>query len=137
MDPAQTVQTIYDAFARGDYETILEHLDEHVRAHAEVPGSPVVTYEGRDGVRRLLADHFGPRLVGTQIEVQDTVVEDDGRVTARIRFAAGDEGAPVFNAMQIFQFRDALITEMWFQPMDEEAAQRFWNEVAGGEPPVT
>jgi ketosteroid isomerase-like protein len=61
-----TVQAIYDAFGAGDLESILPHLDEHVKWC--VPDMPHVPYAGcrfgRDGVREFLG-----LLTGSQTKV--------------------------------------------------------------------
>ena len=86
-DNVATIKTIYEAFGKGDVETILDAVADHV--DWAVDAEPVAPWygqrSGRDGVASFFADIAGAT------EVQDFAVEgmgaSDNEVFAFLRFA--------------------------------------------------
>lgn len=108
------VQRMYDAFSRGDIQTIMDHLAEDVEWIAEGPSS--VAYFGKmKGPAEVQSKFFGG-LAGTQedmkLTITDFVAQGDkvatfGRYSARVK-ATGKR----FDAFvgHLFVVRDDKVT---------------------------
>jgi ketosteroid isomerase-like protein len=81
-EPVDVVRAMYDAFNRGDTDTILELADPAVSVedHAVIDGT---TYEGREGVIRFLA--FQADAFNAQSAVLEELIETGDDIVAVIR----------------------------------------------------
>jgi ketosteroid isomerase-like protein len=99
MDPIATVQTIYEAFGRGDVPTILDQLADDVVWDQDAPGYGVPIYEPGTGkahveqffvalqdleFHRFEPTNFlaGGNQVAVPIDVEVTVKANGNRITA-------------------------------------------------------
>jgi uncharacterized protein len=104
------VTRIYDAYSRGDIETVLGALHQDVTLINDVPLPWGGRYSGPQGV----ADFFGRLLSGvdTKIEVEELFVSGDSVVQiGRTRGTVRSTGKP-FDAREIhiWRFRDGLVS---------------------------
>lgn len=120
----QLIQSMYDAFARGDIQTIMDHLTDDVEWIAEGPSS--VAYFGKmKGPADVQSKFFGG-LAGTQedmkLTISDYIAQGDGvatfgRYSARVKATGKRFDAPVGH---LFRIRDGKVTK--FVNMADTAA---------------
>ena len=118
----------YAAFSTGDMATLNELFADDIVWHAS--GRSVVSgdFEGKEAV----FGYFG-RLVqetgGTfRIEVHDVLANDEHAVALMTSHAARPDGRTLDDiATQVFHISDGKVTESWFHPGDQYAADEFWS----------
>jgi ketosteroid isomerase-like protein len=121
----QTVKTMYDAFGRGDVETILELVTDDVDWSTEAAVASAPWYgprHGRDGVRGFFAG-IGQTGPVTDFEPLSFTTNDDGDVMVFIRYAftvtaTGKDVA--MNLHHYWRFRDGKVC---FVRSSEDTAQ--------------
>lgn len=129
MDAERVVRSAYQAFAEGDFERMLEYVADDVVYHVPEPSPWGGDYTGKDALRSLLTDDYGPILKAVSVEVADLVEQPDGRVAVRLRVHATVGGEQVVSTnLSIHQVSGGQITESWSVPFDEDAAERLWKE---------
>jgi ketosteroid isomerase-like protein len=109
----KTIQTVYEAFGRGDVPAILERLTDDVDWAAEASSSAAPWYGTRSG--KDAATAFFAELAGA-LEVQEfvplTYAANDDDVLTVVRFSAKSRDTGKTETMQIhhwFRFRDGQI----------------------------
>jgi ketosteroid isomerase-like protein len=117
----------YDAFNKGDMETLIPLFDEAVVWH--VPGrSPLAS--DYDGVAQVI-EFFGRLFELSQgtlrLELHDVLANDEHAV-ALYTVRAEREGRRLEdNMVATFHVRDGKITEAWTQATDLYASDEFWS----------
>jgi uncharacterized protein len=112
-DNVDTVKSLYDAFGRGDVETILDNLTDDVDWAAEAASHAAPWYGVRKG-KDEVASFF--QELGDAMEVKEftplSYAANDGEVFTLIRFrvtarATGKEAA--MNLLHYWRFRDGKV----------------------------
>jgi ketosteroid isomerase-like protein len=108
MSASQNVETSkkgYDAFGKGDLETVMNDYDDNVEF--VIPGNSVLsgTYRGKDGVMNLFTK-VGEK--GFKIEPKRFVADDDVVVVLSQVRVGGESGVQV----DAFTFRDGKIVHV-------------------------
>jgi uncharacterized protein len=121
------VRTGYEAFSRGDVETLRGLFTEDVVWH--VPGrSPLAgDHEGIDGVLAYFAQSM-ERTAGTfRVEVHDVIANDHH--TVGLHVASGQRGGKQWADSQVLvcHLRDGKIASVWQHYMDAYGTDEFWS----------
>lgn len=120
-----TLRTAYDAFAKGDVETVMGLLTDDIEYH--IPGRSLLSgsYTGKDEVLGL----FGKLMElsgGTfRIEVQDILANDEHGVTLTIERGQRDGKTLQNRAVHVWDLQDGKCTK--FQGYNEEIWDKFWS----------
>lgn len=120
-----TLRTIYDAFAKGDVETVMGLLTDdivyHVSGRSPVSGS----YSGKGEVMGLFGKLM-ERSGGTfRIEVQDILANDDHGVVLTIEYGQREGKSMKNHAVHVWDFRDDNCAQ--FRGYNEEVWDEFWS----------
>jgi ketosteroid isomerase-like protein len=124
---AEPIRRAFEAFARGDMETMRSLVAEDTVWHTPGRGPLAGDHRGRDAVFEL----FG-RLVqasdGTFTqELHDVLASNDH--AAALTYAKASRGSHNYNGQDawVFHLRQGQIAEAWWRPGDLYAADQFWT----------
>ena len=123
-----TMRRAYDAFNRGDLDTLVELFDENAVWHLPGRSSFADDYQGRDATLAYfgkLAQETGGTF---RAELQDMTADDDGHVVG-IQRSTGDRNGKhldVGNCI-VFQLKDGRITDGREHFHDLYAWDEFWS----------
>ena len=116
----------YDAFSKGDMDTIRELFDPGVQWH--VPGKSVFAgdYNGIDEVLGFFGKLFEASGGTLSLEIHDVLANDE-HVTVFVKGTAQRDGnAWEGRAVHLFHARDGKVVEFWEHPEDQYAVDEFW-----------
>lgn len=112
-DNIKTVQTLYEAFGRGDIQTIIENVTDDIDWGAEAASAVAPWYGQRQG-KDEVADFF--KDLGSAAEVLEftptTFGSNDTEVFAIFRYRATSRATGKTTAMNVhhwFKFRDSKV----------------------------
>jgi ketosteroid isomerase-like protein len=120
-----TLRTAYDAFSKGDVETVMGLLTDDIEYH--IPGrSPLAgSYTGKNEILGL----FGKLMElsgGTfRVEVQDILANDEHGVTLTIERGQRDGKTLENRAVHVWDIRDGKCAR--FRGYNEETWDDFWS----------
>ena len=121
-----TIRQGYDAFNKGDGETLLPMFDEAVVWH--VPGrSPLAgDYRGRDATMAYFARL--DELTGGSYQAELQVAVGDDEHVISIDRSSGTRGDARYdeNELVVFRFKDGVIVEAWQAMMNVYAHDEFF-----------
>ena len=117
----------YAAFGSGDVATLGTLLADDIVWH--VGGRSPITgdYKGKDQVFGFFAG-LAERAGGTfRLEIHDVLANDEHAV-ALVK-ATGERAGKTLNdnGVQVFHVHGGKVTETWFHPGDQSAADAFWT----------
>ncbi len=113
-DNIATIKTVYEAFGRGDIETIVAAVTDDVDWASDTSSDGAPWYgvrKGRDGVLEFFTD-FGTAMDVEEFTPLTFGANDDGDVFAVVRFTARSRDTGKAASMQLhhwFRFRDGKI----------------------------
>lgn len=126
-DNAERVRSGYEAFSKGDLETVSKLFAPEIRWH--IPGRSHLagTYTGHDEVFGL----FGTLVQETggtfKVDIHDLLASDD-HVVVLVRGSAERGGRNLdSNDVHVWHIEDGLAKEFWSCPVDAYAADEFWS----------
>ena len=118
----------YDAFSKGDMETIRELFDPNIVWHA--PGrSPMAgDYRGVDEVLQQFGKVFEMTGGTFNLEIHDVLANDE-HVTVLVR-ARGERNGKTLDdtSVQVWHVKDGKAAEQWLHSGDQYAADEFWSD---------
>ncbi|MFL5842863.1 MAG: nuclear transport factor 2 family protein [Thermoleophilaceae bacterium] len=118
----------YEAFNKGDMETLIELFDESAVWHLPGRSSFASDYQGRDATLAYFAQ-LGQETGGTfQAELQELIGDDDDRVIGHQRSTA-DRGGKHLDVSDciVFQLKDGRIVDGLEHFHDLYAWDEFWS----------
>jgi len=117
----------FAAFGTGDMATLGELFADDVVWHSGGRSPIAGDYKGKDEVFGFFAQ-LAQRAGGTfRVDIHD-VLANDKHVVALTTGTAEREGKRLSdNGVQIFHVKDGKVTETWFYPGDQYAADEFWT----------
>jgi uncharacterized protein len=117
----------FDAFAKGDMDTLGELLDADVAYHVPGRSSLAGDYHGRDEVLGLFARIFELSGGTYQVELHDAVANDEH--TVALFTARGQrEGTTLDDrSVLVSHVRDGRFTEVWLFSEDLYAVDAFFS----------
>jgi hypothetical protein len=122
-----TVRRGYEAFSKGDMETLRSLMTEDCVHH--VPGKSQIAgdYKGVDQVLGLYAKFFELTGGTLKVDLHDAVGNDEHVITMH-RLTANRTGKILdTNEALVFHFRGGKISELFDAPSDQYAQDAFWG----------
>ena len=120
------VRRAYEAFAKGDFRTILDIMPDDLRWH--VPGANLIS--GLRTRKRDVADYFetmAETASKLELEVHD-VVGNDEHVVGILRHKHSRWQTQLdIRSTQVWHVRDGKLVEMWEQLDDIRPWDDFWR----------
>jgi uncharacterized protein len=120
-----TLRTIFDAFAKGDVETVMglftDDIEYHVSGRSPVSG----TYSGKDEVLGLFGKLMGLSGGTFQVEVQDVLANDEHGVALTLEGGRRDGKSMENHAVHVWDIRDGKCVR--FRGYNEEVWDEFWS----------
>ena len=120
-----TLRTIYDAFAKGDVETVMglfpDDIEYHVSGRSPVSG----IYSGKDEVLGLFGKLMGLSGGTFQVEVQDILANDEHGVALTREVGRRDGKSMENHAVHVWDIRDGKCAR--FRGYNEEVWDEFWS----------
>ena len=124
---ADLVRSGYEAFSKGDLETVSKLFASEIRWH--IPGrSPIAgTYTGHDEVFGFFATLVQETGGTFKVDVHDLLASDDHVVVLAKESAERAGRSLDSNEVHVWHIEDGLATEFWGCPVDAYAADEFWT----------
>ena len=118
----------YEAFNKGDLDTLTELFDESAVWHLPGRSSMASDYQGRDAILAYFGQ-LGQLTGGTfQAELQDLLADDDDRVIGIHRSTAERDGKRLdVGDCIVFELKDGRITDGREHFHDLYAWDEFWS----------
>jgi uncharacterized protein len=125
---AAIVRRGYEAFNRGDMETLTELFDESAVWHLPGRSSMAKDYQGREAILAYFGQ-LGQETGGTfRAELEDLLADGDDRVVGIQRSTAERDGERLdVGDCIVFQLRDGRITDGREHFHDLYAWDEFWS----------
>lgn len=113
------------ALAKGDMDTFLAAHTPDVKFH--VAGSSPISgdYEGRDGVGGAFGKMMGILDAPPTVDLHDCLANDEHGILLVTQHMTRGGQARDFPSTLIFHFRDGLVSEVWWSPVDVAALEDF------------
>jgi ketosteroid isomerase-like protein len=123
-----TMRRGYEAFNRGDMETLTELFDESAVWHLPGRSSMAKDYQGREAILAYFGQ-LGQETGGTfRAELEDLLADGDDRVVGIQRSTAERDGERLdVGDCIVFQLRDGRITDGREHFHDLYAWDEFWS----------
>jgi uncharacterized protein len=125
---AAAVRRGYEAFNRGDMETLTELFDESASWHTPGRGSLAGDHEGREATFAYFG-RLGGETGGTfRAELRDLTADDDGRVVGIHHNSGERDGKRLdVDCALVFELKDGRITDGREFFHDLYAWDQFWS----------
>jgi len=124
---AAMIRNAYDAFSRGDIESVFAALDQNIRWHVPGRGPLSRDYRGHDEVRAFF-EHFMSLSGGTfRIQVDDVLANKDRVVVLCTETA--QRGGRTWSSPQVhlWTVRDGHALAFWEYEGDQQGEDEFWS----------
>ena len=116
----QIVRRVYDAFARGEFQSALEIYDPHVVFGRDVSG----VYWGVDGLKDYMRKVFDAWSSVTIEAEEITEVGENVLAAIRMRVVGCGSGVPVdLRYFHLWTFRGGLVIRLEVHPTREQALE--------------
>lgn len=122
----ELLRRAYDAFARGDLDTVLSLFSDTIHWHVQGENPLSGVYVGHEQVRRFL-EALAERSGGTfRVDIHDVLANDEhGVVLVTVR--AEREGKTLAHTeAHVWHLSKGKATEYWHLPTDPAVVDRFW-----------
>ncbi len=116
----------YDAFAKGDMDTLNELFADDVVWHSAGNNPLAGDYHGKQEVFGLFA-RLNELTDSFEQELHDILANDEHAVAlVRVRGSRGDRTMEQ-NAVHVFHMVDGKVKEYWLHNFDQAASDAFWQ----------
>ena len=124
----ELVRKGFDAFGKGDMDTIRGLFADDIVWHAPGRGPLAGDFRGIDEVLQQFGRVFEMTGGTFSLEIHDILANDD-HVVALVH-AEGERGGKKLaqNGVQVFHIKDGKVTEQWLHADDQYAADQFWAD---------
>jgi uncharacterized protein len=124
---AEPIRRAFDAFARGDMDTMRSLVAEDTVWHIPGRGPLAGDHYGRDSVFEMFGQLVQASDGTFTQELHDVVASDDHVVA--LTHATASRGVHSYDSQDawVFHLRQDQITEAWWRPEDLYAADEFWT----------
>ena len=121
----ETLRTVYDAFAKGDIETVMglytDDIQFHVSGRSPVSGS----YSGKDEVLGLYGKMVEQSGGTFRVEALDILANDEHGVVLTMERGQRDGKTLENRAVHVWEMRDGKCAQ--FRGYNEEVWDEFWS----------
>lgn len=125
MSHADTIRKGFDAFARGDMDTMNELFADDVIWHTPGHNKWSGTYKGKQDVFRLFGAISAEAELSNEIH---TVLADDEHAVALVNASASRHGKTHHHhAVFVFHFRGDQVSETWVINQDQASLDELLN----------
>ena len=123
----QRVRDAYEAFGKGDLDTLGKMFDPGVVYH--VGGQSPITgdYKGQDEVFGLFGKLFELSGGTLKLEVHDVLANDEHGVALVGMTAKRDDKSIDMNYTHVFHLKDGNVSEFWGFEEDQRRSDEFWS----------
>lgn len=121
----QHLRTASDALNTGDMATFLAAHTPDVAFHFQGSSSLAGDHTGRDGVGALFGNLIGMLDGPPSADVHDCLANDEHGVLMIVQHLSRGGKTLDVPANVDFHFRDGLVSEVWFSPLDQAAVDAF------------
>jgi len=123
--PEDILRTLYEAFAKGDVETVMSLLTDDVEYHISGRSPVSGTYKGKDEVLAWVGQLMELSGGTFRIEVQDILANDEHGVALTIKRGQRAGKTLENRSVHVWGFRDGKCTGV--RGYNEEAWDEFWS----------
>ena len=117
----------YEAFAKGDMETVLARFDENIVWHVGGRSALAGEYRGHEGVMSFFGKLMEMSGGTFRLDVHDVLASDD-HVVALITGSAERKGTTrTFNNAHVWHVADGKATEFWGLTTKPYEDDEFWS----------
>jgi len=120
-----TLRTVYDAFAKGDIETVMglytDDIEFHVSGRSQVSGS----YSGKDQVLGLYGKLVELSGGTFRVEALDILANDEHGVVLTMEHGQRDGKTLENRAVHVWEMRDGKCAQ--FRGYNEDVWDEFWS----------
>jgi ketosteroid isomerase-like protein len=121
-----------DAFQRGDMAWMGEHIADDVVWHVGGNSKWAGEYKGKDAVLGNFARQTQAMGAPPEVDIHDTLGNDDHVVQIGTARAKGPDGSTVeWKFSQIFHVKDGVVTEVWGMAENDAAVDPFLDALPG------
>lgn len=117
----------YDAFAKGDLDTIREIFDDDIVWHIGGRSQLAGDYRGKDEVFGFFAKLVELSGGTFRVDVHDILANDEHAVVLGTNRAEREGRELNDNIVAVYHNRDGKTVEAWFHPGDAYATDEFWS----------
>lgn len=117
----------YEAFGKGDMQTMDELLADDVRWYVSGDSAVSGTYEGKQAVFGFF-QQLGEGSGGTfSLDIHD-IVANDNHTVALVKAHGEREGRQIDdNAIHVMHVEDGKVASFWAFAWDQQAQKEFWG----------
>jgi len=117
----------YEAFGKGDMDTIRELFDPDIVWHAAGRSQMAGDYKGVDEVLQQFAKVFELTGGTFNLELHDVIANDD-HVVVMLTARAESNGKKLEDkSVQVWHVKDGKAKEQWLHAGDQYAVDEFWG----------
>jgi hypothetical protein len=127
QDNAGTIRSGYEAFAKGDLDTVRQLFAPDIRWHIGGRSQLAGTYTGHDEVFGFFGKIFDLSGGTFSIEIHDVLASDDHVVVLARETGSRDDRQLDSNEAHIWHLENGVATEYWALPRDAYATDAFWG----------
>ncbi len=120
-----TLRTIYDAFVKGDVETVMSLLTDDVEYHISGRSPVSGSYSGKGKVLSLFRKLMELSGGTFRLEVQDILANDEHGVALTVEYGQRDGKSMENHAVHVWEFRGGKCAQ--FRGYNEEVWDEFWS----------
>jgi uncharacterized protein len=125
----EILERVYDAFGRGDMETVAAAYADDIHWHVNGPSPVAGTYEGRDAVFGFFERMMGQYEGTLRVEVT-AIAADDEHGYVQVRESASQPDAVSYGGIHAWRFEDGKCAG--FESFYDDAYYDFWASRSGG-----
>ncbi|MHB1576430.1 MAG: nuclear transport factor 2 family protein [Candidatus Dormibacteria bacterium] len=127
QENAEKVRQVYEAFTKGDLETVAKLFDPDIRWHVTGRSQLAGTHSGQDEVFAFFGK-LAELTAGTfTVEIHDLLASEDHVVVlARESSSRADRHLDDDEA-HVWHLKNGLVTEFWGCPRDPYEVDAFWS----------
>jgi uncharacterized protein len=124
----ETLEAVYDAFGKGDMETVAATYTDDIEWRVNGPSPAAGTYNGKEAVFRFFEEMMGQYEGTLRVNVA-AVVADDERGFVSVRESASRPAEVTYQGVHAWRFRDGKCAA--FESFYDDAYYDFWQARVG------
>ena len=117
----------YEAFAKGDLETVLARFDEGIVWHVPGRGPLAGEYRGHQGIMEFFGKLMEMSGGTFRLELHDVLASDDHVVALVNAFGERNGTSRTFTTAHVWHVRDGKATEFWGLSTNPYEDDEFWS----------
>ena len=128
----QVLRTGYDAFAKGDLDTIRSLFADDVVWHVGGNSKWAGAYEGKAKVLDMFVRQTQAMGSSPDVDIHDILGNDEHVVTLGTARATGPDGSSAeWKYVQVFHIKDGKAVEVWGMAENDAAVDPFLDRLPG------